>query len=139
MRRFRLSLFAALSTIAACARTKVSVLEPARSRTPTCEQAIAVYATPASAPAGYHEVALIQSTGGALTTSSAQMQRSMRAKAASVGATGLILGGIEAPSAASTIARTTVGWPAYREGMGLAVFSESDSARVAMACAEKQR
>ncbi|MDB4915552.1 MAG: hypothetical protein JWM95_3196 [Gemmatimonadetes bacterium] len=116
-------------SLAACARTTASLLTPGTSLPATCESAIMVYDTPAQAPSGYKEVALIKSEGHGLLTSPAAMRRSMRSKAASVGATGIILTGIDGPGTVSAAVETALSIPSRREGMALAIYSPADSSR----------
>jgi hypothetical protein len=58
------------------------------------------------------------------------MMKSQRKKAASVGATGIILGEIKEPSAATKVVGAVLGVGAERKGKALAIYAPSDTAKV---------
>ena len=63
------------------------------------------------------------------------MLKSMRKKAAAVGANGIIMDGINEPSAGAKIAGAVFGTGAERKGKSVAIFVASDTARVRSFCA----
>jgi hypothetical protein len=101
----------------------------------TCPDGVIMYSAPEKAPQGYTEVALLNSAGSTGFTSEAGMLKSMRKKAASVGATGIILTGINEPSAGAKVAGAFLGTGAERKGKSVAIYSAADSSRVRQACA----
>jgi hypothetical protein len=94
-----------------------------------------MYLTPEKAPSDYKELALLNSAGNTGFTSEGGMMKSQRKKAASIGATGIILGEIKEPNAATKVAGALVGVGAERKGKALAIYAPSDTARVYAACA----
>ena len=124
--------------IVGCTRTNAAVLDQSIHLARTCEEGIVMYTTPEKAPAGYKEVALLNATGSTSFASEAGMMKSMRKKAAEVGATGIILGGISEPGAGAKIAGAVLGTGTERKGKAVAIYTPDDTARVTKACAVKQ-
>src|SRR5215203_2789127 len=125
----------AAASLVACTHTNVARLDPTISFRATCEQGIVMYLTPEKAPSDYKELALLNSSGNTGLTSHGGMLKSQRKKAASVGATGIILGGIKEPNAAMVVAGAILGVGAERTGKALAIYAPSDTAKVYEACA----
>lgn len=94
-----------------------------------------MYLTPEKAPSDYKELALLNSSGNTGFTSEGGMMKSQRKKAASVGATGIILGEIKEPNAATKVVGAALGVGAERKGKALAIYAPSDTAKVYAACA----
>ena len=94
-----------------------------------------MYLTPEKAPSDYKELALLNSSGNTGFTSEGGMMKSQRKKAASVGATGIILGEIKEPNAATKVVGAALGVGAERKGKALAIYAASDTAKVYAACA----
>lgn len=97
-----------------------------------------MYLTPDKAPSDFKELALLNSSGSTGFTSESGMMKSQRKKAASVGATGIILGEIKEPSAAAKVAGAVVGVGAERKGKALAIYAPSDTAKVYETCANRR-
>ncbi|HKO14842.1 MAG TPA: hypothetical protein VJU87_01330 [Gemmatimonadaceae bacterium] len=124
--------------LCACTRTNVALLDQSVHLQRTCEEGILMYTSPEKAPQGYKELALLNSTGNTQWTSEAGMMKSMRQKAAEIGATGIILGGISEPGAGTKVAGAVLGTGAERKGKSLAIFATEDSAKVNAACRSRQ-
>lgn len=65
--------------------------------------------------------------------------KSMRKKAAEVGANGIIMGNIDEPGAGAKVAAAIFGTGAERKGKSVAIFVASDTARVRAFCASANR
>jgi len=104
-----------------------------------CPDTVRSYTTPAQVGATYQEVALLNSTGSTGFTSEAGMMKSMRQKAAEVGANGIIMGNIDEPGAGAKVAAAVFGTGAERKGKSVAIFVPSDTARVRSFCATAAR
>jgi hypothetical protein len=125
-----------VAAVSGCTKTNAALLDQRITLARTCEQGVIMYTTPAKAPNGYQELALLNSSGNTMFTSEAGMMKSMRKKAASVGATGIILSGIDEPGAGAKVAGAIFGTGADRKGKSLAIYSASDTTRVRQACAQ---
>jgi hypothetical protein len=117
--------FALALAVTACAHTSAHRIDVTPHRG-TCLEAVHLYPKSDSVGAPYQELAYLKATGGALA-SDAKMLRSLRNKAAEVGANGLIYqfldfspGFLESPT-----------------GQAVAIYIPSDTARVATECQGK--
>ena len=118
--------------LAGCVRTGAALFDPTASYASTCERAIIVYASPAKAPAGYREVALLSSD--VTMKSDDDVLRDQRRKAAEIGATGILLNRVgDVQPAVSTDGTLSTG--DTRVVRSVAIFVAGDSARVRAACA----
>ncbi|MBA3890341.1 MAG: hypothetical protein H0X64_07410 [Gemmatimonadaceae bacterium] len=124
----------ALAGITACTRTNVALLDQSVTLSPTCEQGVILYTSPDKAPQ-HREIAILNSAGSSGFTTEAGMMKSMREKAASVGATGVILNTIEDASAGVKVAAAVFGVGTERKGRSVAIFAEADVERVRTTCA----
>lgn len=131
-----IAIISMMASLSGCTKTNAALLDQRIALARTCEQGVIMYTTPAKAPTGYQELALLNSSGNTMWTSEAGMMKSMRKKAASVGATGIILSGIDEPGAGAKVAGAVFGTGADRKGKSLAIYSVSDTARVRQACAQ---
>jgi hypothetical protein len=146
-------LFAA-SALAASAchsvSTNASLMDPTLRLAKTCPAAIKLYTSPDRVLEPYREIALLNSVGQTSYSSESDMIKSMRERAASVGSNGLILDGIDEPSAMAKIAGqvaqigadvtgqiATIS--AERKGKAMAIYVPSDSVRTADACANAKK
>lgn len=134
MKTGMLALAATAVVLVACTRTNAALLDQTFTAPPTCERGIRMYDDPSKAPAGYVEVALLNSTGSTGFTTEAGMLKNQRQKAAELGATGIILNGISEPGAAAKVAGAFLGTGTERKGKAVAIFSPSDTARVYAIC-----
>lgn len=125
-----------VASLSGCTRTNAALFDQTVQLARTCERGVIMYSTPAKAPNGYQELALLNSSGNTMFTSEGGMMKSMRKKAASVGATGIILSGIDEPGAGAKVAGAIFGTGADRKGKSVAIYSVSDTARVRSACSQ---
>ena len=127
---------ATLLTVATgCVTTNVAPLNlSGPARRPTCADAVAIYTTRDRVPGEYVEVAMLNSSGASGWTSEPAMLKSMREKAASVGATGIILDNIAEPSAGSKVAGAVFGISPERKGRSVAVVVHADTVAVREKC-----
>lgn len=126
--------------------TNASVMDPSLRLAKTCPAAVKLYTVPDRVQQPYREVALLNSAGETSYTSESDMIKSMREKAASIGANGIILGGIDEPSAMTKLAGQVaqigadaagqvVSISAERKGKGVAIYVPADSANSVAVCA----
>ena len=151
--KFR-NLLAAAPALALCAcrtvSTNASLMDPTVHLAKTCLAAVKLYTTPDRVEQPYREVALLNSVGQTSYSSEADMIKSMREKAAKVGANGIILDPIDEPSAMAKIvgqvaqigadatgAITMIS--AERKGKAMAIYVPSDSTRTVSACAQEKK
>lgn len=141
-----------LFALSACrsVSTNASLIDPTAHLARTCPAAIKLFTTPDRVQQPYHEVALLNSRGKTSYSSEDDMIKSMREKAARVGANGIILNGIDEPSAMAKIAgqvaqvaSDAVGMigdiSAERNGRALAIYIPADSTRTITACANVKK
>ena len=126
--------------------TNASLIDPTLHLARTCPAAVKLYTTPDRVKTEYREVALLTSTGLTRYSDEGDMINSMREKAAKIGANGIILSGIDEPSAAVKVAaeaanvlsRDALGVSPERKGRALAIFVAADSADTRIACARSK-
>jgi uncharacterized protein YbjQ (UPF0145 family) len=130
--------------------TDASLIDPSIRLTKTCPAAVKLYTVPGRVQQQYREVALLNSTGQTSYSSESDMIKSMREKAATVGANGIILDNIDEPSALAKIAgqvaqigADAVGHvtqiSAERKGRAMAIYVAADSAETVAACARAKK
>lgn len=146
-------LFAAAPlAISACrsVSTSASLIDPTVHFVRTCPAAVKLYTVPDRVQQPYREVALLNSSGETSYSSENDMIKSMRESAAKVGANGIILNGIDEPSAmakiagqAAQIAADATGQiariSAERKGRAMAIYIPEDSTRTIAACAKSKK
>jgi hypothetical protein len=89
----------------------------------TIAENVIVYRTAAQVPGRYEELALLNSTGDAMSTDEAKMFKSMQKKAAELGANGIILDAMSEPSAGAKVAGAIFGvGGADRKGRAIAIY-----------------
>lgn len=120
--------------LTACVSTNAALLDPTVKLAPVCPEGVALFTTAERVGSAYTEVAILNSTGESGMTSEEGMYNSMRKKAASLGANGIILNSIKEPSAGSKIVGSLFGTGAERKGSSIAIHIPADSARVREAC-----
>lgn len=126
----------ALISTSACVRTNAALMDNSVKLSRTCPEAVKLYSSPAKVGADYTEVALLNSTGANGWTSEEGMMKSMRNKAAEVGANGVIMDRIDEPGAGAKVAAAVFGVGTERKGKSVAIFVPSDTARVQKVCAD---
>lgn len=135
MRRVSPVLAVLLALLAACVTTHITRLHPERTYPRICPDGVAIFTSADKVGQPYVEVAVLSSSGDQDMTSQAEMYDSQRQKAAEAGANGLVLGQTQDPGAVAQVAHALVGTSANRKGQAIAIYIESDSARVRLACA----
>lgn len=120
-----------LPMLGGCVRTGAALFDPTASFSSTCDRAIIIYASPAKAPAGYREIALLSTN--ATLKSDDDVLRDQRHKAAEIGATGIVLGRV-GDVEPTVSADGTVSSGDSRMVRSVAIFVAADSARVRSAC-----
>ena len=126
--------------------TSASLMDPSLHLARTCPAAVKLYTTPERVKTEYREVALLNSTGLTRYSDEGDMIDSMREKAAKIGANGIILSGIDEPSAALKVAAEAanvlsgeaMAVSPERKGRALAIFVAADSAETRTACAQSK-
>jgi hypothetical protein len=112
-----------VAQFAACVRTNTTVLDPSKTREPIDPADVVIYTTAGKVPGDYEEIALLNSKADSASTSEAQMFKSMRKKAAKVGANAIILDAVSEPSTGAKIAAAVLfGTGAERKGKALAIY-----------------
>jgi hypothetical protein len=128
---------AALVVLAACTRTNAALMDNSVHLARTCPDAVRLYSTPSKVQGEYTEIALLNSSGSSGWTSESGMMKSMRKKAADVGANGIILDRIDEPGAGAKVAAAVFGVGAERKGKSVAIFVPSDSTHVREVCSKQ--
>lgn len=121
----------------ACTRTNAALIDNSVHLARTCPDAVKLYTAPSNVGSPYTEVALLNSTGGSGWTTESGMMKSMRKKAAEVGATGIIMGNIDEPGAGAKVMGAVFGTGTERKGKSVAIFVPADSTRIQTVCAAK--
>jgi hypothetical protein len=122
----RLSRFATacflVAGLTSCVTTNATRLGTGTALAPVPVESVAIYRTASQVPGKYQEVALLNSKGESSWTDEAAMFRSMRKKAAELGANAIILDAVSEPSAGAKVASAIFGTGAERKGRAIAVF-----------------
>ena len=112
-----------LSLLMGCVHTTTTPLGTATmNRMALNPSQVKLYRTAAQVPGKYEEVALLHSEGDSVWTNEPMMYESMRAKAAEVGANGIILDAISEPSAGAKVAGIFLGIRTERKGKSVAIY-----------------
>lgn len=123
MQQGRLSLaLLALLAVTRCVTTNATPLGPPTKRPALTPEQVVLYRTAAQVPGRYEEIALLHSSGDASFSDEAMMYQSMRKKAASLGANGVILDAMTEPSAGAKVAAAIFWVPTERKGKALAIY-----------------
>jgi hypothetical protein len=118
-----LGVFFIIAHFVSCVRTNTTVLDPAKIREAIDPNDVVIYTTASKIPGDYEEIALLNSKADSASTSEAQMFKSMRKKAAKVGANAIILDAVSEPTVGAKIAAAVLfGTGAERKGKALAVY-----------------
>lgn len=118
----------------ACTRTNAALMDSSIHLARTCPDGVKIYTSPSTVRAEYQEIALLNSTGLTNFTTESGMMKSMRQKAAEVGASGIIMGNIDEPGAGAKVAAQVLGAYTERKGKSVAIYVPSDEARVRRVC-----
>jgi len=124
----------AAAVLGACVSTNAALIDPTVHLARTCPSAIRLYTTPDRVGHPYREVAILNAKGESNWSNEEDMIESMRDKAAEVGANGIILSGIDEPSALTKVIGQVAKTGSQRKGKALAIYVASDSATTATVC-----
>jgi hypothetical protein len=130
---------AAAVLLCACVSTNASLIDPSVHLVRTCPAAVKLYTTPDRVGRPYREVALLNAKGESNWSDEDDMIESMRDKAADVGANGIILSGIDEPSALTKVIGQVAKTGSQRKGKALAIYVPSDSTNTATVCANAKK
>jgi hypothetical protein len=119
----------------ACVRTNAALIDPSVHLAATCVDAIRLYTAADAVQQPYQQVAMLNSSGESNWSNESGMIKSMRKKAAELGATGIILNYIDEPSALTKVVGAVAKTGTERKGRSMAVFIPADSARARATCA----
>jgi hypothetical protein len=111
-----------LACLTACVTTNATRLGTGAALAPVPAESVAIYRTASQVPGKYEEVALLNSKGESSLTDEAAMFKSMKKKAAELGANAIILDAVSEPSAGAKIASAVFGTGAERKGRAIAIF-----------------
>lgn len=123
--------------------TNASLVDPSIHLARLCPDGVKLYTAPDRVTTDYREVALLNASGETRYSDEGDLIKSMRKAAAKIGANGIILNGIDEPSAATKVAaevsniivRDALPISPERKGRALAIFVPADSANAAAVCA----
>ena len=126
----------ALAVTAACGVKKQTTdISPTISRAPTCEDAIATYATRSDVPTDYYELAYVEAEGNSVYTTDNKLQENIRNAAAKVGATAVIANPVEqSKTAVKVLGEAVVAKSATQKASALAIYQPSERDRVVATC-----
>lgn len=126
----------ALAATAACGVKKQTTdISPSISRAPTCEDAIATYATRSDVPTDYYELAYVEAEGNSVYTTDNKLQENIRNAAAKVGATAVIVNPVEqSKTAVKVLGEAVVAKSATQRATALAIYQPSERDRVVATC-----
>lgn len=130
---------AATVLVCACVSTNAALIDPNVQLARTCPAAVKLFTTPDRVGKPYREVALLNAKGESNWSDEGDMIQSMRDKAAEVGANGIILSGIDEPSALTKVIGQVAKTGSQRKGKALAIYVPSDSTTTATVCANAKK
>jgi hypothetical protein len=122
------------TVFAACTQTNAALMDNSVHLARTCPDGVKIYTSPAKVGTTYTEVALLNSAGSTGFTTESGMMKSMRKKAAEVGANGIIMSGIDEPGAGAKVAAAFLGTGTERKGKSVAIFVPEDTGKVRRVC-----
>lgn len=113
-------------SVGGCVSTSATMLSGSAALPATDPASVTLYRTASQVPGAYREIALLDSVGDSMGTNPSQMYNSMKAKAAAIGANGVIIDGVSEPSAGAQVASLIFGvGGAQRRGRSVAIIVES--------------
>ena len=107
--------------LSGCITTSVTPLS-GKTYPPIHEDAVTIYLSEEDIPGDYEKVAIIYAKGDYASTDEAMMFKSVRKKAAKLGANGVLLQGVTEPSTGAKVAQAFLGTGANRRGELVAIF-----------------
>jgi hypothetical protein len=108
--------------LCACVSTNAAVMNTSLIRPAIHPDSVVIYRTADQVPRKYDEIALLNSKGDVDMTDEAKMFKSMRKKAAELGANGVILGEMKDPGTGAKVAKVLIGTSANRKGKSVAIY-----------------
>jgi hypothetical protein len=124
----RIFLLAAFGLLTACVSTNATILNPSPvKRPPVSPDSVRIYRSLDQIVGKYEEIALLNSTGESNWTNEQSMMESMRRKAGSLGANGVVLDAINEAGAGAKVAAAVFGTGTQRKGRAIAIFVFRDS------------
>jgi hypothetical protein len=139
MKPFPGVLAASAVLVCACVRTNAALIDPSVHLAQTCKTAIKLFTTPDRVGQPYREVAVLNAKGESNWSDEGDMIESMREKAAEVGANGIILNGIDEPSALTKVIGEVAKTGSQRKGKAVAIYVASDSTNTRTVCANTKK
>ena len=128
----------ALGLVACGTHTQVIATNPSLARSPTCTEAVLVYAGRENVPYDYFEVALITSEGNSAYNGNGDILKAIRSRAATLGANGVVLNSLGATHATVKVIGAAIGAnDSDRKGSAIAIWMPSDTARVRRTCGKR--
>lgn len=112
----------AVLTLAGCVTTNATRLGSGPVRPKIQPEQVVLYRTAEHVTGRYEEVAILHSEGEASWTDEEDMYRSMKKKAAELGANAIILDALSEPSAGAKVAGAFLGTGAERKGKAIAIY-----------------
>lgn len=123
------------ATVACGVKKKTTDISPSISRAPTCEDAIATYATRSDVPTDYYELAYVEAEGNSVYTTDNKLQENIRNAAAKVGATAVIVNPVEqSKTTVKILGEAVVAKSATQKATALAIYQPSERDRVVATC-----
>ena len=123
------------ATVACGVKKKTTDISPSISRAPTCEDAIATYATRSDVPTDYYELAYVEAEGNSVYTTDNKLQENIRNAAAKVGATAVIVNPVEqSKTTVKILGEAVVAKSATQKATALAIYQPSERDRVVKTC-----
>ena len=124
-----------LLTSACGVRTNTRDLNPAVTRSPTCEDAIDTYTSRGQVPHDYYELAWISAEGNSVYTSEGKIASQVRKKAADVGANAVIVNDFKESGATAKVVGAALGsTSADTKVSALAIYMPAEAERVTLKC-----
>jgi hypothetical protein len=120
---------AAIASLAGCVSTNATVLDKSYQAPSLTEDQVRIYRTASQVPYAYREIAILNSAGDANYTTESLMAKSMRARAAKLGANGIILDGMTEPSTGAQVVAAIFGTAANRKGRAVAILTDETTPR----------
>ena len=111
--------------LSGCISTSVTPLS-GKTYPPVHEDEVAIYLTEEDIPGEYEKVAIIYAKGDYATTDEALMFKTVRKKAAKLGANGVLLQEVTEPSTGAKVAQHFLGTGANRRGELVAIYVHQD-------------
>jgi hypothetical protein len=130
----KIAVAVSLVAVAACVRTNAALMDPTVHLAPTCSDAVRLYTSVDQVQQPYQQVALLNSSGESSFSDESGMIKSMRKKAAEVGANGIILNGIDEPSALTKVIGDVAKTGTVRKGKSVAIFIPAEAVKSRNAC-----